>query len=821
MMNSNHRSSNDAAATTATAAGGNNDNDGTVTTAGTTALNNRSSSQSKKKKLTQYYQSSPIPVLFDGDPNVFNNTSITASSSSSSVVVVAAAAASFFSLSDKTIESKNNHTHTHTHSNNAIADGTTVATPAAAISFQKGDNQRANNNHNNNILRQVPKCSNNNKYKSGPIPMSHEEEEDVRNSIRGHLASKRSSLTIHEFEFVQEMIGDTSILLQVDELENMNRILHDDQIFFTTTTPTKTTKNTNTNPKNNLSTPSVPKQASKNSSTINTNRVPKKSNDDDNDNDNDDDEAMAVVVGSKQRQVCLEAKKKHAAELVKKRVKKLWNKARIVSLLVGRLPSSTSSSSMIQNDDDGKAQSHSTAIERKIRHKENENNEEKDCEKEREIAVASTNTSTPVYFRRASTNAYQGEGIEIGTVELGCDTVGAVGDQSDDITIPETKDDMCLPLRSGDGENNEDDNNSNDEKLDEDHNIVSSLSNLSTYDATSSQNARREKFRRASANVDNGKGFEVANEDLFKSVYDDINNDDDNDRNEGDGKKLVYEDYDPWLFQEFDTTGKRRNFMILGTSHNDYDCHPHVLSPIQMDRFQAFLPDNKKCESFWLKYSLVRDGASMITFLKQVRASPCTLLAIETVEGDVFGAFVTSAWTCQPAYFGSRATFLWRMKHQRSDGNNNTNNDDRGGGGGESLVDQIQKESNLEIFPSEVYYANNYYQICQQDHIAVGGGAPTSTPVDFGPDRGGMYASHEVGFGLHLGVDGSILEGTSSPSLTFRNPPLAQAHTDGSKFEILNLEVWGFSPCQTEKEARILEYKNMFFRNHSHSIQSV
>ena len=42
----------------------------------------------------------------------------------------------------------------------------------------------------------------------------------------------------------------------------------------------------------------------------------------------------------------------------------------------------------------------------------------------------------------------------------------------------------------------------------------------------------------------------------------------------------------PWLFTETNAFGRRRDFKILGTSHDDIDCHPHVLSPIQMDRFQ-------------------------------------------------------------------------------------------------------------------------------------------------------------------------------------------------------------------------------------------
>ncbi len=366
----------------------------------------------------------------------------------------------------------------------------------------------------------------------------------------------------------------------------------------------------------------------------------------------------------------------------------------------------------------------------------------------------------PVFLKRASMNIYGGEGFEIGAEAF----------------ISE-----------------EEEKKESDDEEDSVEEAKKAFSSLST------QSPRGEGYRRASVNIYGGSGFEVAEEDLFEQVYD------------GDSRRS-YEDYDPWLFQETDKNGKRREFTILGTSHNDVECHPHVLSPVQMDRFQPFLPDTKKGESFWLKYSLVRDGASTISFLQQVRASPYTLLAMETIDGEVFGGFFASAWTVQPDYFGTGESFLWRMKNPRKLHEGDDYEPE------ESLVEQIERESELEIFPSEVYYANNFFQMCLKDKIASGGGT-TSLAKDFGEDRGGTYEPHEIGFGLQLGEYGSLLQGSSSPSLTFRNPPLSKLHADGSTFELLNLEAWGFTPCQTEEEARILEYKNMFFRKHSREIK--
>lgn len=88
-------------------------------------------------------------------------------------------------------------------------------------------------------------------------------------------------------------------------------------------------------------------------------------------------------------------------------------------------------------------------------------------------------------------------------------------------------------------------------------------------------------------------------------------------------------------------------FKILGTSADDDAAHPHVLSPPLMDALMSFVPESLENQNFWLKYSLVRDGSSMSTMKRYVRASTNTILAIETTTGEVFGAFTTSPWRTQ------------------------------------------------------------------------------------------------------------------------------------------------------------------------------
>jgi hypothetical protein len=103
--------------------------------------------------------------------------------------------------------------------------------------------------------------------------------------------------------------------------------------------------------------------------------------------------------------------------------------------------------------------------------------------------------------------------------------------------------------------------------------------------------------------------------------------------------------YDPWKIIEDEYVngyggGGTLPFLILGTSANDVDAHPHVLSPPLMESLQAFLPLTESGDNFWMKYSLVKHGASYFTFLQHARGARYSILAIETVDGEVFGAFV-------------------------------------------------------------------------------------------------------------------------------------------------------------------------------------
>jgi hypothetical protein len=281
--------------------------------------------------------------------------------------------------------------------------------------------------------------------------------------------------------------------------------------------------------------------------------------------------------------------------------------------------------------------------------------------------------------------------------------------------------------------------------------------------------------RMASQNLYHGEGFEIGSEELF-DIY-------------------ATPNYDPWD-EKTDRSGHAFDFRILGTSHFDQSTQPHVMSPPIMYALQSSLPYSRRGESFWLKYSLVRDGASASTFLQNLRASVNTLMVMETIDGEVFGAFTSSPWTIQSSFYGGGESFLWRMKHSRAEP-------------ASSVLEQAKRETDLEIFPNTLQ--NPFTQICRHDKIAVGGGTP-SGPIEIA--TGATLQPKDFGFGIAFDGD-YMLEASSSACMTFNSPSLSEIHSDGSKFELINLEVWALTPCITLEEARRMDYHRLFLKRNA------
>lgn len=274
--------------------------------------------------------------------------------------------------------------------------------------------------------------------------------------------------------------------------------------------------------------------------------------------------------------------------------------------------------------------------------------------------------------------------------------------------------------------------------------------------------------------------------------------------------------YDSWKVIEDEYAngyggGGTLPFCILGTSGDDVDAHPHVLSPPLMESLQEFLPPAKCGDNFWMKYSMVRDGASFHSFLQQARGSKYSILAIETLEGEVFGAFTAEPWRKNWNYFGNGESFLWKMRKSRKEKSH-------------SIIDQAQMESEIDVYPFTG--VNHCIQLCTHDKIAVGGGMHESSPSsskgrksissdqsDSDDELHDDFKDHEWGFGLTIESD--FLHGTTSPCLTFGSPSLSTEHPSGSLFEIMNLELWTFTPCSRLDDAEKLELGKLFLEQHT------
>jgi TLD len=254
-------------------------------------------------------------------------------------------------------------------------------------------------------------------------------------------------------------------------------------------------------------------------------------------------------------------------------------------------------------------------------------------------------------------------------------------------------------------------------------------------------------------------------------------------------------------------------FKILGTSASDASSQPHVLSPPVMDSLLSFVPDSLSMENYWMKFSLIRDGASLYTLKQYVKAAPYTLLAIETTKGQVFGAFTSHTWRNHPTFYGSAPAFLWRMRHNRRTPCH-------------SLYEQAQLESEIDVYAYSDL--NDLVQVCDDYRLAVGGGrlVPDSElcdPLLDPSDADGiMLENLDAGqnFGFGIALDENLRGGTTSPCGTFRNPCLIDHMSKGEVFECANVEVWTFTPCADVKSAERMEMTRYFVEESIREVSS-
>ena len=208
-----------------------------------------------------------------------------------------------------------------------------------------------------------------------------------------------------------------------------------------------------------------------------------------------------------------------------------------------------------------------------------------------------------------------------------------------------------------------------------------------------------------------------------RSTFEVLLQDDDNSDGQDDSSTVVNKKgdplvrYDGWSFHQ---VGDQYPFQILGA--DDIDVQPRVLTPSIMEALRGFFPFAVSESNFWLKFSLVRDGASLATLLSRVRASTYTIVGVETNHGEVFGSFTGSPWRVGNKWYGSGESFLWRLKRSRLTSQRNSNHSNF--------------ENKMEVYPFTGY--DDLVQYCTTKTMAVGGGDWVNLPCPFDDEPKGI-----------------------------------------------------------------------------------
>jgi len=264
---------------------------------------------------------------------------------------------------------------------------------------------------------------------------------------------------------------------------------------------------------------------------------------------------------------------------------------------------------------------------------------------------------------------------------------------------------------------------------------------------------------------------------------------------------------------------KRMGAMGAGGGTFEDPLEPHVLSPLLMRCLREYLPFALREENFWLRYSLVRDGASLENIFKIMRHSQRTILAIETSDGQVLGSFTSSPWRSNGNnYYGSCEAFVWNLRKSR------LNN--KGEESSQNLDEYILRESSVDVFRWNAKKGNRNVQLSNENKLFVGGGDPEMDVEEKVQDGIGGKEREEIDsnlqWGMSLALDKELLRGTSSRCATFGSDPLIDnRHTRSDVFEITNMEIWALTPCMNEEMAEELELGRTFVMGlHSQASQS-
>ena len=246
-------------------------------------------------------------------------------------------------------------------------------------------------------------------------------------------------------------------------------------------------------------------------------------------------------------------------------------------------------------------------------------------------------------------------------------------------------------------------------------------------------------------------------------------------------------------------------YTILG---RDEACDPAVLTPPIMYMLRSRLPTMIKYDNFWLKYSLVRDGASMRRLVHALRNSTRTVVAVETTTGHVLGAFCSSPWTPRgTTFFGSGEAFVWRLTQSRDTPC-------------QTLDEQVDLEQDVQIFAWSGRNRNVQRLERPDAPMILGGGdneqreqgSPTK-PCSNKDESLVTASSSTLEFGSALVLSSDLATGYTHACHTFTSPRLVpdkESNNEQETFDIANVEVWTLTPVDTVEQAETVELGRRF-----------
>jgi len=268
---------------------------------------------------------------------------------------------------------------------------------------------------------------------------------------------------------------------------------------------------------------------------------------------------------------------------------------------------------------------------------------------------------------------------------------------------------------------------------------------------------------------------------------------------DSDDEDTIYDDRDIY-FDDHLRCSEDTVPTILGASEIDLRDGNYILTRPLMQELRSHMPYCTRQDNFLLKYSLVRDGASLSTLLSKVYHSTRTVIAIETLDGDVFGAFTSSPWRNYGSqYYGSGESFLWRRSQDDEEG--------------------------TDVFP---WACGGYHkiQMVNSERLVIGGHEDKSDEEQLmiveNMSCVSSNSSGNLGFGIALNSD--LSRGSTSCCMTFLSPCLLSAESLAGKqtgvFYVANIEVWAMTSTDCVVQAERLERARSFIYEHAGYVHS-